>query len=375
VTLNWPNERYVRVYCRDTLNWIAMPWQGRALLPLLMRRLDREGRLNIGRHASRVVSLLSSLVGLPEDVVQVGFEALVEDGTIVVDIEAGVVLMPNFEEAQTAQASPAKRAKDYRDRHATKGDEPVTKRDGGITQAQDPVTERHAEQTAAFETVTPSRAVPSRAVLEDPPSPPAAAGGRESGSPAPEAREERSGRRRRSPAAQPPPVPATLTPAAARVVAEIREAGGPGYGPEACAELEARLRGEAPALTEDQALALVHWAAGDEYWGGKVQLAPNKLFAPKRVGELLARALAVERRRPAPAPEPPKDWEAEEERWDARRWWEQLPRDERDRVEDEATKRAVERWGSTHQSCIDRILVEMRREREAAERRPLEATG
>jgi hypothetical protein len=172
-------------------------------------------------------------------------------------------------------------------------------------------------------------------------------------------------------------MPTELTPAAARVVAAIQEAlGAPEpYPPEACAALEARLRGEPMALTEDQALTVVRWASCEAYWVREVQLAPNKLFAPDRAGELLTRAIAVERRRPAPAPEPPKDWEAEEERWAARRWWEQLPRDERERVEDEATKRAVQRFGSVHQSCIDRVLVEMRREREAAERRPLEATG
>jgi hypothetical protein len=135
--------------------------------------------------------------------------------------------------------------------------------------------------------------------------------------------------------------------------------------------LRARLR---QGAAEADVLAYLRWCATQPWERDTVRFDPEVLFREKRFEAGLAKARASPAAPPRANALPevcvpdrtPEDWEAEEERLDARRWWERLPRDERDRVEDEATKRAVERWGSTHQSCIDRVLVEMRREREEA---------
>ena len=53
MALDWANERYeVRLYTRDTPNWTVAPWEARAVLPLILRKLDRKGILDLGpRHA------------------------------------------------------------------------------------------------------------------------------------------------------------------------------------------------------------------------------------------------------------------------------------------------------------------------------------
>ena len=112
---DWGSERYARLYTRDTPNWIMMPWQGRALVALLIRKLDRDGRVPLGAYG---VSGLAQLVGLPAEVTQVGFDALTrgDDATLVV--EDGVLFMPKFEAAQETLSSGAKRTAKWRAKQA-----------------------------------------------------------------------------------------------------------------------------------------------------------------------------------------------------------------------------------------------------------------
>jgi hypothetical protein len=46
--MRWPDESYVKLYTRDTPTWRAMAWQARALLPLLMRKVDKAGLMECG---------------------------------------------------------------------------------------------------------------------------------------------------------------------------------------------------------------------------------------------------------------------------------------------------------------------------------------
>lgn len=109
--MDWSNEKYVRFYTRDTVAWLALAWQARALLPNLMRKLDRAGTLDLGRHGVRG---LAALVALPVEVVEPGLASLLEDGCI--EQHGAVLVMPNFIEAQEAAASDALRARESRAR-------------------------------------------------------------------------------------------------------------------------------------------------------------------------------------------------------------------------------------------------------------------
>jgi hypothetical protein len=38
--MDWANERYVRLFVRDTTTWKLLPWQSRLLLPAILRKLE-----------------------------------------------------------------------------------------------------------------------------------------------------------------------------------------------------------------------------------------------------------------------------------------------------------------------------------------------
>lgn len=110
--MRWEDASYVRIYTEDTPDWCAMPWQSRALLPLLLRRLDRAGFIVLGKHG---VKGLAGLVRLPVEVTQEGLTGLLDDGCLV-ETKPGVLLMRNFVAAQSAVKSGAARVREHRRR-------------------------------------------------------------------------------------------------------------------------------------------------------------------------------------------------------------------------------------------------------------------
>ena len=108
--MDWANEKYVRLYVRDTPEWLILPWQAKALWPLLVRKLDRSGVLATKLGARGV----AVLVGLPIEVVEAGLDALQEDGCLQKH-ELGY-LAPNFIEAQETSQSDAARQRESRQR-------------------------------------------------------------------------------------------------------------------------------------------------------------------------------------------------------------------------------------------------------------------
>lgn len=164
--MRFEDERYVRLYTKNTPGWCIVPWQARAVLPLVLRALDRAGIVELG---SDGFEALAALVMLPVDVVDVGMKAWLARGTF--ELRGTTLTMPKFLEAQEAKASDAQRAREKRARDRERartadGPEhdpprPITPRDEAITHrdaASRSVTDRHAESRG----VTPSCAVPSR---------------------------------------------------------------------------------------------------------------------------------------------------------------------------------------------------------------------
>lgn len=180
--MRWEDERYVRIYTRDTPDWLAMEWQGRAVFYELSRKVDRSGFVPLGKSGTRG---LAGLLHMPVEVVEVGIEELLTDGCVVrVD---GGLLIRNFLDAQETRQSDVarKRAQRERDRDqkrataveaghgVTPGDtsgHSVTNRD----QESQNVTDGHDRSHEVTDGHDRSlRAVPCCAVpnLEDPPTP------------------------------------------------------------------------------------------------------------------------------------------------------------------------------------------------------------
>ncbi len=106
MSLDWANERYVRVYTRDTPDMMLWPWESRAIWPLLVRKADRSGLIPT-KHGLRALSVL---IAIPIEVVTAGVAGLLEDGCLR-EVSGGGYLIPNYIEAQETPASDACPAK------------------------------------------------------------------------------------------------------------------------------------------------------------------------------------------------------------------------------------------------------------------------
>jgi hypothetical protein len=122
--VDWSNERYVRLYTRDTGDWVALSWEARSLFVLLLRKVDRAGVLQCRKGAAQ----LAGVVTMPREVVERALVELIDDGCVR-PCEDGF-LLPNFLEAQEAPMSNAQRARESRaSRRDRAAGRPVTKRD------------------------------------------------------------------------------------------------------------------------------------------------------------------------------------------------------------------------------------------------------
>jgi hypothetical protein len=170
MTMDWANERYVKIYTRNTAEWLCLAWQGRALWGLLIRAADRSGVIETRLGAKG----LAALVALPIEVVEPGLESLLDDGCVKTH-RLGFVI-PNYIEAQEAIQSGPQRTREWRERERirrrddAKHDETYGDEDErNVTDARRNVTETRRGVThgdAARRDETPSLADPSRAEKE-----------------------------------------------------------------------------------------------------------------------------------------------------------------------------------------------------------------
>jgi hypothetical protein len=158
--MHWEDERYVRVYTRDTIGWKALKWQGQTVVMHLLRKVDRAGVFSC--EGFDPAEAVAEITGLPEEVVAVGLQRAIERETIV-RTPNGDLLFPNFIKAQDTPATDAQRARESRARRrdrALRG-ATVTERDATVTERDATVTERDATVTAPPGRVTNRHSVPS----------------------------------------------------------------------------------------------------------------------------------------------------------------------------------------------------------------------
>jgi hypothetical protein len=164
--MRWEDERYIRVYTRDTPDWLCLSFLAQGLFCLILRKVDRAGLLKLGKHGKKAVAIV---IGFPGDWsrLEPALEDLIADGCV--QIRGEYLVVPNFIEAQEATQSDAQRKRESRARsrdiaaaaavlETDKTSESVT--DGHETGQK--VTSGHG----ASQVVTPNCAVPSR--TEDP---------------------------------------------------------------------------------------------------------------------------------------------------------------------------------------------------------------
>lgn len=154
--MRWEDERYIRIFTRDTPSWDAMGWEAQALLVLIFRKMDRTGLLALGSSGMRG---LAACVRMPMDVVDRSLKILLEDG--VLSWSGQDLFCKNFMAAQECAKSDALRSKEKRERAHLK----LTL---SVSQPPQEVAETPRSDTDAPRSDTPS--VPS--VPSDPPKAP-----------------------------------------------------------------------------------------------------------------------------------------------------------------------------------------------------------
>lgn len=117
MSLRWADERYVRVYTRDTPEWLSMSFLAQGLFVLLLRKVDRAGILPLGRLGKKGAAIA---IGHAHEWnrLEAALEELLDDGCIV--IQGDRLVVPNFIEAQEAPASNKLRQAEFRARARTK---------------------------------------------------------------------------------------------------------------------------------------------------------------------------------------------------------------------------------------------------------------
>lgn len=116
--MDWANERYVRLYTRDTATWKLLDWRARTVLLHLIRKVDRAGVLDVGDDG---IEGLAAVLELPLEIVEPGIDQLTRSRirsrppTLLHDGGTAYVL-PNFIEAQETPQSDPQRKRESRAR-------------------------------------------------------------------------------------------------------------------------------------------------------------------------------------------------------------------------------------------------------------------
>jgi len=132
--MRWLGERYVRLYTRDTAEWLGLSFMAQALFVLILRKLDRSGRLALGRLGNKAVAVVIGHGG-DWSRLEPALDELLADGCLVV--EGDYLVCPNFEEAQESKITGAERTAKWRagkKRSVTPVTPPVTTGDASSTE-------------------------------------------------------------------------------------------------------------------------------------------------------------------------------------------------------------------------------------------------
>ena len=149
--MDWQNERWVKLYTRDSTDWLTLSWQAQGLFCLLLRKVNRAGVIDLGRHGAKGLSVhFGGPLAWPS--LETALKELIESGCVT--IGGPSLEIPNFVEAQAATQSAIARKRTERERER----DGVTKRDSGSRN----VTEGHEESRDVTDGHAASRDVTNR---------------------------------------------------------------------------------------------------------------------------------------------------------------------------------------------------------------------
>lgn len=151
MSLRWEDEAWIKLYTRDTVDWLSLSFEAQALWVLLLRKCDGAGIIHLGRRAKRGIAAAIGHVDRWETI-EPAIDELLEDGCLVIEWERAIAV--NFVEAQQARTSDKARKAAQRQRDHAKA------LSSGQPESQ-PVAGCHAEShdvTQESHAVTPGHA-------------------------------------------------------------------------------------------------------------------------------------------------------------------------------------------------------------------------
>lgn len=165
--MDYANEWWVRLYVRDTADWLNLSFEAQGLFVLLLRKVDRSGVVELGKGGARSIA---RIVGHPHrvEVITAAFEELLADGCIELSDDGRHAVIPNFVAAQNTPDSPAKRSKAYRERRRDEVLATCASRDESSRNVTERDEARSPRDESSRNVTPPSRNVtePSRAVTQ-----------------------------------------------------------------------------------------------------------------------------------------------------------------------------------------------------------------
>lgn len=155
--LNWSDEHYVRLYTRNSVQWLMLSIDAQWLYVELKRHADLSGVLSLGGLGLEAVSAIVGRVGEAARVLAALGELVDRK---VVDKSVDKIVIPDYIEQETAAKTPRARKAESRNRHRSSAREnsllppegPVTKRDQesrNVTGVDDHNGIPHSEDSSA----------------------------------------------------------------------------------------------------------------------------------------------------------------------------------------------------------------------------------
>ncbi len=150
--MDWSEERYARIYTRDTADLLAFGWEGRLVWYELVRKVDRAGVLDHGGD----IDVVAELLRVPVEIFNVGIARIAKRGSARLNETA--IIIPNYIEAQEAEQSDRQRQRESRAR----------RRDRALANGADPAAAKAAARPDLYggRTVTPRDPVTSPSVTD-----------------------------------------------------------------------------------------------------------------------------------------------------------------------------------------------------------------
>lgn len=161
--MDFSNERYVRLYVRDTTAWKLLKFEGQSVWTLLYRRADRSGVISLSGVEPWEAAVLHC--DFPEEVAKVGMQRCLDRGWIVRDGDR--LVFPKYIEANETPQSDAQRVREHRARErearAKLKPPPVDVCNETLPRSNETLSNSNAEKRP----VTSGNSVPYRAVPEE----------------------------------------------------------------------------------------------------------------------------------------------------------------------------------------------------------------